>query len=69
MSHPKPYTVRTSWEGSSLNETSYTYIDDAERDFDDRVKFLLNLPDTSLAKGTVVQLIEGDRVHAEHVAA
>lgn len=68
MTDNKPYTVRSSWEGTLLNEVSYTYMDDAERDFDERVKFYLNLPDMSLATGTVVQLIEGDNVHAEHVA-
>lgn len=69
MSALIPYIVRTSWEGSSLNESSYTHFDDAERDYDDRVKFLLNLPDTSLALGSVVQIIQGDRVHAEHVVS
>lgn len=68
MGTEKPYLVRTSWEGMSLNDARYTHVDDAERDYDDRVKFYLNLPDMSLAEGSCVQLIEGDAVHREYVA-
>lgn len=65
----EPYVVRTSWEGvETAPETHHADRDDADRDFDARVKFYLNVPDMSAAAGTCIQLIQGDEVHREFVA-
>ncbi len=66
----EPYVVRTSWDGIDINTTTHVFVDDAETEYDERVKYYLNLPDAGLAiaAGTCVQLIHGDDVHREYVA-
>ncbi len=64
----EPYVVRTSWEGVDINTTTHVYRDDAEREYDERVKHYLNLPDMSLAEGSCIQLIHGFDIHREYVA-
>ena len=64
----EPFIVRVAWEGTLLASTSHAHRDDADDDFDARVKFYLNAPDVSAAVGTCIQLIHEEDVCREFVA-